>query len=71
MDNAADAAVIIGLSLVVLVGTIWLYIILPAQMARSRNRSVFGWILISLIASPVLSLLALLYLGRRGPGPDA
>ena len=71
MDNAADAAVIIGLSLVVLVGTIWLYIILPAQMARSRNRTVVGWILISLIVSPVLSLLALLYLGRRGAGPNA
>jgi len=52
------------LGLMVLFIVIWLYIILPAQMAGTRNRSAVIWVLISLVASPLLSILLLLALGN-------
>ena len=42
---------------------LWLYILLPAGMAKRRNRSQFIWVLISLFGSPILACLLLLALG--------
>ena len=43
---------------------LWLYVLLPADMARRRNRSAFIWVLISLFGSPILAILLLLALGN-------
>ena len=51
-------AVLAGLTLVV-----WVYILLPAEMARNRNRNKLGWVLISLFFSPVIAIIGLLVLG--------
>jgi hypothetical protein len=42
---------------------IWLYILLPADMAERRNRSKLIWVLVSLFGSPILACLLLLALG--------
>ncbi len=41
----------------------WLYILLPAEMAEERGRSALGWVLITIIFSPFVSIIALLVLG--------
>lgn len=43
---------------------LWLYVLLPAGMARRRNRSAFIWVLIGLFGSPILAILLLLALGN-------
>lgn len=51
---------------------LWLFILLPAKMARERNRDALIWVLISLFGSPILAILLLIALGdapgdgRRG-----
>jgi uncharacterized membrane protein len=50
--------------LVALVIAIWLYIVVPAQMAGRRDRSAVGWVLISLVFSPAVAIIALLALGH-------
>lgn len=62
-----DALLPILLGLVALYIVLWLFILLPADMARSRGRSAFGWVLMSLIFSPILACLLLLLLGHT-PG---
>lgn len=47
---------------------LWLYVLLPAGMARTRNRSAFIWVLIGLFVSPILAVLLLLALGDRWQG---
>lgn len=42
---------------------LWLYIFLPAEMARDRGRSALAWVLVSLIASPILAILLLWLVG--------
>jgi ABC-type methionine transport system permease subunit len=49
---------------------VWLYIILPAQMAGKRNRSQVIWVLISLVGSPFLAILLLLALGNAPETKD-
>lgn len=44
---------------------VWFYILLPAQMAANRGRSQVGWVIFSLIFSPVMACLLLLLLGRN------
>lgn len=43
---------------------LWLYVLLPAGMARRRNRSACIWVLIGLFGSPFLAVLLLLALGN-------
>lgn len=51
---------------------LWLFILLPAGMAKDRNRSAFLWVLVSLFGSPILAILLLIALGERPPdGPGA
>lgn len=42
---------------------IWLYIFLPARMARKRGRNVAGWIVLFWILSPFWGIILLLILG--------
>jgi hypothetical protein len=43
----------------------WLCILLPANMATARGRSTFGWVLLSLLFSPILACLLLMLLGNN------
>lgn len=43
---------------------LWLYVLLPAGMAKRRNRSALIWVLIGLFGSPILAILLLLALGN-------
>lgn len=58
-----DSLVLLILALVALYLTLWVFIFLPARMAEARGRSAFGWILVSLIFSPVVAVILLLLLG--------
>lgn len=49
--------------LVILAIAVWFCIWLPASMAATRGRSVVGWLFLTLIFSPVFTILALLVLG--------
>lgn len=53
----------ITLLLIVLIVLLWLYILLPANMAKKRGRSVAGWIILFWIISPLWGTIALLVLG--------
>jgi len=56
-------AILMGL--VALYVVVWIFILLPAGMATSRGRSAFGWVLVSLLISPILACLLLLMLGQN------
>lgn len=43
--------------------TIWLLILLPADMAEARGRSALNWILVSLFFSPFFAIFLLWWLG--------
>lgn len=53
------------LTLVALFLVLWFYIILPADMAKKRGRSQLFWVLISIVFTPFVSILALMFLGSR------
>lgn len=57
-DAMGGLGLILGLVLV-----IWLYFGLPASMAAVRGRSVLGWTLLTLMFSPVFTIIALMVLG--------
>ena len=46
-----------------LIVILWLYIFLPAKMARKRGRSTIGWILLFWIISPLWGIIVLRVLG--------
>lgn len=58
-----DSLVLLIFALVALYLTLWVVILLPARMAEARGRSAFGWVLVSLIFSPVVAVILLLLLG--------
>jgi hypothetical protein len=49
---------------------LWLFILLPAGMATNRGRSAFGWVLVSLLFSPILACLLLWLLGNNPNGRE-
>ena len=51
-------AIIIALILI-----LWLYIFLPAKMARKRGRSTIGWVVLFWVISPLWGIIVLLVLG--------
>ena len=59
MDGAATVVVFFA----VLAVTIWFFILLPAGMAERRGRSPIGWVLLSVLFSPILACLLLALLG--------
>lgn len=44
---------------------LWIYILLPARMAEARGRNAFGWVLLSILFSPILACLLLWLLGNN------
>jgi hypothetical protein len=52
--------------LAVLFFTLWLFILLPAEMAEARGRSALRWVLISFIFSPFFAIFFLWMLGDAG-----
>lgn len=64
MDDPASGFFVLLVFLFCLWFGLWLYVLLPADMARKRNRSAFIWVLISLFGSPILAILLLLALGN-------
>ncbi len=58
-----DTLLLIALVLASLFFVFWLYILLPAGMANDRGRSAFGWVLLSILFSPILACLLLWLLG--------
>jgi hypothetical protein len=64
MDDPANGFVVLLVFLACLWFALWLYVLLPAGMARRRNRSAFIWVLIGLFGSPILAVLLLLALGN-------
>jgi len=42
---------------------LWIFILLPADMAKAMGRSAFGWVLVSIFFSPILACLLLWLLG--------
>ena len=65
-ENALSGFLAIILGLTALYFVVWIYILLPARMAEKRGRSAFGWVLLSLIFSPILACL-LLWLSGDDP----
>ena len=41
----------------------WIYCFLPEKKKKKRGRSVFGWIILFLIITPIWGVIALLILG--------
>jgi uncharacterized BrkB/YihY/UPF0761 family membrane protein len=64
MNDPDGGVVFLPILLLVLWFVLWLYFLLPARMARNRNRSAFIWVLIGLFGSPILAVLLLLALGN-------
>ena len=64
MDDPAGGVFFLLALLLGLWFVIWLCVLLPAGMARRRNRSAFIWVLISLFGTPILAVLLLLALGN-------
>ena len=56
-------ALLLGLATLFFV--VWLFILLPANMATARGRSAFGWVLVSVLFSPILACLLLLLLAEN------
>ena len=48
---------------IIIILILWLYIFLPANMAKKRGRSTIGWILLFWIISPFWGIIVLLVLG--------
>ena len=63
MEDATSGFLGIILALFALYLVVWFYILLPASMAAKRGRSAFGWVILSLIFSPILACLLLWLLG--------
>lgn len=57
-----DGMAVFGM-LLALAFAFWLYIWLPASMAADRGRSSLGWVFLTIICSPVITIVALLVLG--------
>ena len=62
--EAMSLILAIVIVLIVLGATIGAYV-LVAIMAKERNRSVGGWILLSLLATPILMIIILLVVGKN------
>lgn len=49
--------------LISLIFAMWLFVFLPAKMARKRGRNAIGWVLLFGIITPFWGIIALLVLG--------
>lgn len=60
----------IAVTVIILALIIGLVVLLPASMARDRNRSALMWVLISIVGSPLLAILLLIALGNAPNDPE-
>jgi lipopolysaccharide export LptBFGC system permease protein LptF len=51
--------------LIALAFFVWLFIYVPATMASNRDRSPILWVIVSLLITPLLSILLLWILGDK------
>lgn len=49
--------------IIALIIFLWFYVFLPIRMARKRERSALGWVLLFWILSPLWGIIILLILG--------
>ncbi|WP_083392808.1 hypothetical protein [Rhodobacter xanthinilyticus] len=61
MEIQMDSTAVLFFVLVIFL--FWISIWVPATMAAERGRSVFGWLLLTLFFSPMITIIALLVLG--------
>lgn len=47
----------------------WFVVLLPAGMARRRNRSALVWVAISIVGSPILAMLLLIAMSNDSKNP--
>ena len=66
METLLASALVIA----ILAFVVWISIILPYQMARKRNRSAIVWVLVSLLVSPLVSIIVLAIMGDAEPKED-
>lgn len=59
----AKETILIIAIIIALIFILWLYIFLPAKMARKRGRNAIGWVLLFWIISPFWGIIVLLVLG--------
>lgn len=65
LDKEDKFYLIVGLALIALAITVSIILyVLVAVMAKKRNRSVIGWVLLSLLATPVITIIILLVIGK-------
>lgn len=50
--------------LIALLALIWLYILLPYNMAKKRGRSALGWIILFWLITPIWGIIFLLIVGN-------
>ena len=60
-----DTIIGFALILVAFAFAVWIGIYVPATMASNRDRSVVLWVILSLLITPILSILLLWVLGDR------
>ena len=53
----------VAVMIAVLYFCVWLFVFLPADMARARRRDPVIWVFISIVGSPLLAILLLIALG--------
>ncbi|WP_306152814.1 hypothetical protein [Roseovarius sp. MMSF_3281] len=63
MTEIGGGVLALGFAVAAMFLMLWLYILLPAEMAERRSRSAVIWVLIAFVASPFLAILLLLALG--------
>ena len=65
LDKEDKFYLIVAIGIIVLAITISIILyVLVAVMAKKRNRSVIGWVLLSLLATPVITIIILLVIGK-------
>lgn len=64
IEETISIIAIIVVLIIAIILILWLYIFLPAKMARKRGRSSIGWVLLFWIISPLWGIIVLLVLGN-------
>ena len=65
LDKEDKFYLVVAIGIIVLAITISIILyVLVAVMAKKRNRSVIGWVRLSLLATPVITIIILLVIGK-------
>jgi hypothetical protein len=68
--EAFSTLAVSAITLVVLAFLIWVSIFVPLKMARKRNRNALGWVMVSILVNPLVSIIALLAMGNAEDKTD-